>query len=215
MASGELLAGMEKHNGARDGKTGSHDATPLLSDIGINKTQSSRWQKIAAIPDEQFETTKSEATTSRVTDVRQPTRGIGRGNCCGGAGCEGTAGNANRHCGINATRFDRQDTRPSRRNLRRRWAAVGWALGDGGGCLGVYGTGIAEFRICKKVDRWETDCHRLRGTRHSRPVIATVSHQISPSGNTQSTRAGRRRSNRGCSACCRRGGLKAEQTQLP
>ena len=35
----------------------SHDATvtPSLSDLGINKTQSSRWQKQASVPDEAFE----------------------------------------------------------------------------------------------------------------------------------------------------------------
>jgi hypothetical protein len=57
-------------------KTGSHDATPLLSDIGINKTQSPRWQRIAAISDGQFETVKSEATSLRLTDAERVTRWI-------------------------------------------------------------------------------------------------------------------------------------------
>jgi len=40
---------MEKRNGARDGKqkTGGHAVTPLLSDIGVTKKQSSRWQREA------------------------------------------------------------------------------------------------------------------------------------------------------------------------
>ncbi len=48
--AGELLAGMEKHNG--DPRL--HDAT-RLEELGINKTQSSRWQREASVPDEAFE----------------------------------------------------------------------------------------------------------------------------------------------------------------
>jgi hypothetical protein len=69
--AGELLAGMEKHKGRP--KKGSHGAT-VLSDTGINKTQSSRWQRIAAIPDERNEMTETEATTRRWSDAG----GVGR-----------------------------------------------------------------------------------------------------------------------------------------
>ena len=48
--AGELLEKMELH----DGNPRSHDGT-RLSDIGITKNQSSRWQKIAAIPQPVFE----------------------------------------------------------------------------------------------------------------------------------------------------------------
>lgn len=56
--AGELLKEM-KENGQRDsGGRGpiveSHRATQL-SDLGINKTQSSRWQSLASIPEERFE----------------------------------------------------------------------------------------------------------------------------------------------------------------
>jgi hypothetical protein len=56
---GELLAEMEKNKGEL--KRGefkqsprSHDATTVntLKDIGINKSQSSRWQQLAAIPED-------------------------------------------------------------------------------------------------------------------------------------------------------------------
>jgi len=47
--AGELLAGMEKRSGARGSAT-----LPRLSDIGINKHQSSRWQKFAAVSDEKW-----------------------------------------------------------------------------------------------------------------------------------------------------------------
>ena len=50
--AGELLAEMEKNKGARgQGKVRSRDVTaPKLSDIGVSKSQSSRWQKLAALP---------------------------------------------------------------------------------------------------------------------------------------------------------------------
>lgn len=47
--AGELLAAMELHNG--DPRL--HDAT-RLSDLGVSKHQSSRWQKIASLDDEVF-----------------------------------------------------------------------------------------------------------------------------------------------------------------
>jgi phage N-6-adenine-methyltransferase len=54
--AGEMLAAMEKQSGARGvgKKVESHDATPL-SDLGINQTQSSRWQREAKVPEDQFE----------------------------------------------------------------------------------------------------------------------------------------------------------------
>lgn len=44
---GDAMSRMEKRNGARDGKTGLHDGTPLLSELGITKAKSHRWQTIA------------------------------------------------------------------------------------------------------------------------------------------------------------------------
>lgn len=54
--AGALLADMEKTNGARGvgKKVESHGATPLLSDIGVTKTQSSRWQLAATVPEKSF-----------------------------------------------------------------------------------------------------------------------------------------------------------------
>ena len=51
---GELLEGMELNRGAA---TPSHDerALPKLSDMGMNYTQSSRWQLEASIPNDTFE----------------------------------------------------------------------------------------------------------------------------------------------------------------
>jgi N6-adenosine-specific RNA methylase IME4 len=58
--AGELLAEMEKNKGALPGKTGRKgkpvlDPTPKLSDLGVSKTQSSRWQRFAALDVETFE----------------------------------------------------------------------------------------------------------------------------------------------------------------
>ena len=50
---GEILAEMEMHGGDRKSKL--HDATLNLADIGIERTQSHRWQAIASIPEPDFE----------------------------------------------------------------------------------------------------------------------------------------------------------------
>jgi len=51
--AGEMLKETEKHEGGRPTKNRSHDVTglqPKLSDIGISKMQSSRWQATAELP---------------------------------------------------------------------------------------------------------------------------------------------------------------------
>src|SRR5262249_60161761 len=58
--AGELLAEMEKNQGAVPGKTGRKGrpglaTKPKLSDLGVTKTQSSRWQRLAGMQPEAFE----------------------------------------------------------------------------------------------------------------------------------------------------------------
>jgi hypothetical protein len=56
--AGEMLATMEKGVGGRPGKTG-NTTLPVSqkpSDLGVEKMQSSRWQAIARVSGEQFET---------------------------------------------------------------------------------------------------------------------------------------------------------------
>jgi hypothetical protein len=60
---GELLEEKEKAKGAQGSGSNqhqvrSHDETaPTLADLGITKTQSSRWQKLAQVPADEFEAT--------------------------------------------------------------------------------------------------------------------------------------------------------------
>jgi hypothetical protein len=58
--AGELLRDMNKNQGALPGKTGIKarpvlDTTPKLADLGITKSQSSRWQHLADLPVADFE----------------------------------------------------------------------------------------------------------------------------------------------------------------
>jgi hypothetical protein len=67
---GELLADMNKAPGARGNPGGqgaaivrSHDTTAqtrTLSDLGITKDQSSKWQRLAAVPEAEFEAAISQ-----------------------------------------------------------------------------------------------------------------------------------------------------------
>jgi phage N-6-adenine-methyltransferase len=56
--AGAMLAAMEKRDGGDAAKARSHDVTelpPSLDDLGIDKMQSSRWQKEASVSEEDFE----------------------------------------------------------------------------------------------------------------------------------------------------------------
>jgi hypothetical protein len=58
---GELLRKTEKNDGGRPAKNQSDDATgfdraPTLAEMGLTKDESSRYQQLADMPDEHFET---------------------------------------------------------------------------------------------------------------------------------------------------------------
>jgi Protein of unknown function (DUF3102) len=64
--AGQLLQGMEKAKAGRPPQNPSTDATdfrgaPTLTDLGISRDQSSRWQQLADGPDEHFETALAAA----------------------------------------------------------------------------------------------------------------------------------------------------------
>ena len=65
--AGQMLTDTPKHPAGRPTNNRSGDATnlpPTLAEIGISKDQSSRWQKIAAMPEEKFERAIAEAKES-------------------------------------------------------------------------------------------------------------------------------------------------------
>ena len=49
--AGKLLKGMDKAKGGRPGKTDSIVQSVTLDDLGIEPTQSMRWQRMASVPD--------------------------------------------------------------------------------------------------------------------------------------------------------------------
>jgi hypothetical protein len=79
--AGEMLRDMEKNKGARASGSNqhelrSHDATaPKLADLGLNKSQSSRWQDLAALDDDDFEdriTHAQQKASAAVDHAQQP-----------------------------------------------------------------------------------------------------------------------------------------------
>jgi hypothetical protein len=80
--AGELLATMPKAKGGGDTSTGSRaqpvQEPPTLADLGVTKTQSSKWQKLAALPEDKFEARvniakgkAANATTKRASTPRR------------------------------------------------------------------------------------------------------------------------------------------------
>lgn len=57
--AGEMLADMDRHQGKRSDRTSDHDGPKSLKDVlaenDIAPTTAKRWQKLAAVPDKQFE----------------------------------------------------------------------------------------------------------------------------------------------------------------
>lgn len=72
-AAGQILAGMaergERDRGYGDRRSGSQAATPKLNDLGVTKTQSSRWQKLGALDDRSFEQRAATAKRQAVASV--------------------------------------------------------------------------------------------------------------------------------------------------
>ena len=62
--AGAFLAGVQKHKGGRPGKTG-NGVLPVLDDHGVSKMQSSRWQRLASIPDDEFDATRRPQSRRR------------------------------------------------------------------------------------------------------------------------------------------------------
>jgi hypothetical protein len=80
--AGELLREMaargERHRGGGDQKKGSQDDTPKLADLGVTKSQSSRWQKLADLQGKFFE--KKVAAAKREAILSSAERRANRGH---------------------------------------------------------------------------------------------------------------------------------------
>ena len=79
--AGELLAEMGKNQGAVAGKTGRKgkpvlDTKPKLADFGVSKTQSSRWQALASLPQDKFESVVADACDKVNRAVRNAVREV-------------------------------------------------------------------------------------------------------------------------------------------
>lgn len=80
--AGELLHEMQKNKGAREqgvGRRGKNavaasDRVPKLSDLGVSKTQSSRWQKLAEIEQDEFEQKVDRATEQAIVSIDRGAR---------------------------------------------------------------------------------------------------------------------------------------------
>jgi hypothetical protein len=65
---GELLAGLPRNAGARGLGVRSHDATaPTLEELGVSKSQSARWQAVAAVPTPESERHIVDTRAERVS----------------------------------------------------------------------------------------------------------------------------------------------------
>ena len=71
MLRGSAATGQRDRGAGGDRKSQSHDATVKLSDLGITRDQSSRYKKLAAMPEEHFETAvdTAKATAGAVTSA--------------------------------------------------------------------------------------------------------------------------------------------------
>jgi hypothetical protein len=79
---GELLKEIEKAKGGGDQRHPSHDTrgAPTLRERGISYDQSSRWQKLADVPEDRFEAALADPdvipTTSGILQAEAPKRGF-------------------------------------------------------------------------------------------------------------------------------------------
>jgi N6-adenosine-specific RNA methylase IME4 len=92
--AGEMLASMEKNKGGRPDETGNIvlPVSPSLKDLGIDKMQSSRWQRIASLSEDEFEAhlddirqSNREITTASVLALGRGTSNITRNSNHGGS----------------------------------------------------------------------------------------------------------------------------------
>lgn len=63
----DMNANGERHSGRGDQKTESQRDTPKLSDMGISKQQSSRWQKLASVNEKEFESALADSEQKPTT----------------------------------------------------------------------------------------------------------------------------------------------------
>jgi hypothetical protein len=70
--AGQLLQSMEKARGGNPNLSRGATGSPTLDELGISRDPSSKWQRLATVPEDQFEAALTDLKISRRRTTRPP-----------------------------------------------------------------------------------------------------------------------------------------------